>query len=143
MTGAGPDAGSSSPGSATCSTPTTASARRWPAGSAADVARTASGWSTTASAACTWPTTCSTAGTCWSWSTRVPDRGAGRCRSPSSASAPTTSAPGRPVDAHGMDPATVLAALAAGSAAGCPARTLLVGCQVADTGDGMGLTPRR
>ena len=46
---------------------------------------------------------------------------------------------GRPVDAHGMDPATVLASLVAlgGSP---PARTLVVGCQIADTGDGMGLT---
>jgi len=43
------------------------------------------------------------------------------------------------VDAHGMDPATVLASLA--SLGGrLPARTLLVGCQVAETGDGMGLT---
>jgi hydrogenase maturation protease len=44
------------------------------------------------------------------------------------------------VDAHGMDPATVLATLAA-LGGRLPARTLLVGCQVADTGDGMGLTP--
>ena len=47
---------------------------------------------------------------------------------------------GRPVDAHGMDPATVLASLAA-LGGSLPARTLVVGCQVADTGDGMGLTP--
>jgi hydrogenase maturation protease len=44
------------------------------------------------------------------------------------------------VDAHGMDPATVLASLAA-LGGQRPARTLLVGCQVADTGEGMGLTP--
>ena len=44
------------------------------------------------------------------------------------------------VDGHGMDPATVLATLAA-LGGRLPARTLLVGCQVADTGDGMGLTP--
>jgi hydrogenase maturation protease len=44
------------------------------------------------------------------------------------------------VDAHGMDPATVLATL--GALGGrLPPRTLLVGCQVAETGDGMGLTP--
>jgi hydrogenase maturation protease len=44
------------------------------------------------------------------------------------------------MDAHSMDPATVLAAL--GTLGGrLPPRTLLVGCQVADTGDGMGLTP--
>jgi hydrogenase maturation protease len=49
-------------------------------------------------------------------------------------------AAGRPVDAHGMDPATVLASLAA-LGGRLPARTLVVGCQVADTGDGMGLTP--
>ena len=39
-----------------------------------------------------------------------------------------------------MDPATVLASLAA-LGGSLPARTLVVGCQVADTGDGMGLTP--
>jgi hydrogenase maturation protease len=44
------------------------------------------------------------------------------------------------VDAHGMDPATVLATLSA-LGGRLPPRTLLVGCQVADTGDGMGLTP--
>jgi len=44
------------------------------------------------------------------------------------------------VDAHGMDPATVLAALAA-LGGRLPRRTLLVGCPVTDTGDGMGLTP--
>ncbi len=45
-----------------------------------------------------------------------------------------------PVDAHGMDPATVLATLKA-LGGDLPARTLVVGCQVADTDDGMGLTP--
>jgi hydrogenase maturation protease len=45
------------------------------------------------------------------------------------------------VDAHGMDPATVLAGLAA-LGGRLPARTFLVGCQVAETADGMGLTPR-
>jgi hydrogenase maturation protease len=44
------------------------------------------------------------------------------------------------VDAHGMDPATVLAGLAA-LGGRLPPRTLLVGCQVAGTGDGMGLSP--
>jgi hydrogenase maturation protease len=44
------------------------------------------------------------------------------------------------VDAHAMDPATVLATLA--SLGGrVPPRALLVGWPVADTGDGMGLTP--
>jgi hydrogenase maturation protease len=47
---------------------------------------------------------------------------------------------GPAVDAHGMDPATVLASLAA-LGGSLPARTVVVGCQVADTGDGMGLTP--
>src|SRR4051794_27468873 len=47
---------------------------------------------------------------------------------------------GRPVDAHGMDPASVLAALA-GLGGRLPERTVLVGCQVVDTGDGIGLTP--
>lgn len=49
--------------------------------------------------------------------------------------------PGGQVDAHGMDPATVLANLQA-LGGQLPARTLLVGCQVADTADGMGLTPQ-
>jgi hydrogenase maturation protease len=44
------------------------------------------------------------------------------------------------VDAHGMDPGTVLATLAA-LGGRLPACTLLVGCQVTDTRDGMGLTP--
>jgi hydrogenase maturation protease len=49
--------------------------------------------------------------------------------------------PGRQVDAHGMDPVTVLATV--GALGGrIPPRALLVGCQVAETGDGMGLTPR-
>ena len=47
---------------------------------------------------------------------------------------------GARVDAHGMDPATVLASLTA-LGGRLPPRTLLVGCQVAETGDGMGLTP--
>jgi hydrogenase maturation protease len=38
-----------------------------------------------------------------------------------------------------MDPATVLATLTA-LGGQLPARTLLVGCQVADTGDGLGLS---
>jgi len=46
---------------------------------------------------------------------------------------------GGQVDAHGMDPATVLASLAA-LGGSLPPRTLVVGCQVAETGDGMGLT---
>jgi hydrogenase maturation protease len=54
--------------------------------------------------------------------------------------APDDVGPGRQVDAHGMDPATVLASLAA-LGGSLPARTVVVGCQVADTGDGMGLTP--
>ena len=47
--------------------------------------------------------------------------------------------PGTPVDAHGMDPATVLASLAA-LGGSLPPSTFVVGCQVADTSDGMGLT---
>jgi hydrogenase maturation protease len=47
---------------------------------------------------------------------------------------------GGQVDAHGMDPVTVLASLAA-LGGSLPDRTLVVGCQVADTGDGMGVTP--
>ena len=48
--------------------------------------------------------------------------------------------PAGPVDAHGMDPATVLASLTA-LGGRLPPRTLLVGCQVAGTDDGIGLTP--
>ena len=48
--------------------------------------------------------------------------------------------PGGQVDAHGMDPATVLANLAA-LGGRLPPSTLLVGCRVAETGEGMGLTP--
>src|SRR4051812_9395206 len=47
---------------------------------------------------------------------------------------------GAPLDAHGMDPAAVLAALAR-LGGRLPPRTFLVECQVAETGDGMGLTP--
>jgi hydrogenase maturation protease len=47
---------------------------------------------------------------------------------------------GAPVDAHGMDPATVLATVT--SLGGrLPPRTLLVGCQVRDVGEGIGLSP--
>ena len=46
---------------------------------------------------------------------------------------------GSQVDAHSMDPATVLASLTA-LGGSLPPRTLVVGCQVAETGDGMGLT---
>ena len=46
---------------------------------------------------------------------------------------------GAPVDAHGMDPATVLATVT--SLGGrLPPRTLLVGCQVVDVGEGIGLS---
>jgi hydrogenase maturation protease len=45
-----------------------------------------------------------------------------------------------PLDAHGMDPATVLAALAR-LGGHLPPRTFLVACQIAETGDGMGLSP--
>ena len=47
---------------------------------------------------------------------------------------------GPQVDAHAMDPATVLASLAA-LGGSLPPRALVVGCQVGDTRDGMGLTP--
>jgi hydrogenase maturation protease len=43
------------------------------------------------------------------------------------------------VDAHAMDPATVLATLDA-LGGRLPESTVLVGCQAGDTGDGMGLT---
>jgi hydrogenase maturation protease len=43
------------------------------------------------------------------------------------------------VDAHAMDPATVLAGLTA-LGGRLPPRALLVGCQISETGDGMGLT---
>jgi len=53
--------------------------------------------------------------------------------------APEDVGAGAQVDAHGMDPATVLASLSA-LGGSLPSRTLVVGCQVSDTGDGMGLT---
>ncbi|HET9877600.1 MAG TPA: hydrogenase maturation protease [Mycobacterium sp.] len=42
------------------------------------------------------------------------------------------------LDAHGMDPATVFASLRA--LGGAPPRTVVVGCEVADVGDGIGLS---
>jgi hydrogenase maturation protease len=42
------------------------------------------------------------------------------------------------LDAHGMDPATVFASLRA--LGGTAPRTIVVGCEVADVGDGMGLS---
>ena len=42
------------------------------------------------------------------------------------------------LDAHGMDPATVFASLRA--LGGAPPRTIVVGCEVADVGDGMSLS---
>ena len=52
---------------------------------------------------------------------------------------PEDVAGGSHVDAHGMDPATVLASLAA-LGGSLPPSSLVVGCQVVDTRDGMGLT---
>ncbi len=43
------------------------------------------------------------------------------------------------LDAHGMDPGTVFASLRA--LGGAPPRTVVVGCEVADTSEGMGLSP--
>jgi hydrogenase maturation protease len=42
------------------------------------------------------------------------------------------------LDAHGMDPATVFASLRA--LGGSPPRTIVVGCEVADVNEGMGLS---
>lgn len=42
------------------------------------------------------------------------------------------------LDAHSMDPAAVFASLRA--LGGRPPRTIVIGCQVADTGDGIGLS---
>ncbi|MDI3314176.1 MAG: hydrogenase maturation protease [Mycobacterium sp.] len=42
------------------------------------------------------------------------------------------------LDAHGMDPATVFASLRA--LGGSPPRTIVVGCQVADVSEGLGLS---
>jgi hydrogenase maturation protease len=69
----------------------------------------------------------------------VPDRGAAG-RVEVLRIGPDDIVTGAAVDAHGMDPATVLATLA--SLGGrLPENTVLVGCQVSDVGDGMGLTP--
>jgi hydrogenase maturation protease len=43
------------------------------------------------------------------------------------------------LDAHGMDPGSVLASL--GALGGRLPRTVVVGCQVADVSDGIGLSP--
>lgn len=43
------------------------------------------------------------------------------------------------LDAHGMDPASVFASLRA--LGGSPPRTVVVGCQIADVSDGIGLSP--
>jgi len=68
----------------------------------------------------------------------VPDRGAvGRLDVLEIGPADVPS--GAAVDAHGMDPATVLATLSA-LGGHLPPRTLLVGCQVSDIRDGMGLS---
>lgn len=66
----------------------------------------------------------------------VPDRGhPGEIRvfeaDPGSPAAPA-------LDAHGMDPAAVFASLRA--LGGTPPRTVVVGCQVADVGDRIGLS---
>ena len=42
------------------------------------------------------------------------------------------------LDAHGMDPVTVFASLRA--LGGIPPRTIVIGCEVADVSDGMGLS---
>jgi hydrogenase maturation protease len=42
------------------------------------------------------------------------------------------------LDAHGMDPVTVFASLRA--LGGTPPRTIVVGCEIADVSDGMGLS---
>ena len=67
----------------------------------------------------------------------VPDRGhPGKIRvfeaDPESRDAPVG------LDAHGMDPAAVFASLRA--LGGTPPRTIVVGCEVADIGDGIGLS---
>ncbi|MBS4727031.1 hydrogenase maturation protease [Mycobacterium sp. SM1] len=46
--------------------------------------------------------------------------------------------PAGALDAHGMDPATVFASLRA--LGGTPPRTIVVGCEVADVSDGLGLS---
>lgn len=68
----------------------------------------------------------------------MPDRGAAGSVAVLEVDATDVGA-GAGLDAHGMDPATVLASLS--SLGGRPpARTVVVGCQVARTDDGMGLT---
>jgi hydrogenase maturation protease len=69
----------------------------------------------------------------------VPDRGAVGSVAVL-AIGPDDVGPGAVLDAHGMDPATVLAALDR-LGGRLPPQTVLVGCQVSETGDGMGLTP--
>jgi hydrogenase maturation protease len=57
---------------------------------------------------------------------------------PNLATLPESPASAGLVDAHGMEPTSVFSLLA--SLNEVPARTLIVACEPADTGDGMGLT---
>ncbi len=76
----------------------------------------------------------------WSWSTpcRIGGR-PGHC----TCSTPTTNPLGATaaLDAHGMDPAAVFASLSA--LGGTAPRTVVVGCEALDTGDGIGLSQPR
>jgi len=67
----------------------------------------------------------------------VPDRGTpGRLRVFEADHGSTSGEVG--LDAHGMDPGTVFASLRA--LGGSPPRTVVVGCEAADVGDGIGLS---
>ena len=92
---------------------------------------------TTASAACTSPSTCSTAATCSCSSTRWP---ATTRRAPCAVLEPDPTGPTpAPLDAHLMDPQAVLRMVA--ELGGTIGRVLVVGCQPADLGEGIGLSP--
>jgi len=67
----------------------------------------------------------------------IPDRGSPGRVHIFEADHDSPDAPAR-LDAHGMDPATVFASLRA--LGGTPPRTIVVGCEVADVNDGMGLS---
>lgn len=67
----------------------------------------------------------------------VPDRGAPGSLHIFEADHESVNTPAA-LDAHGMDPGTVFASLRA--LGGAPPRTVVVGCQVADTSEGIGLS---
>ena len=93
--------------------------------------------STTASGACTSPTTCSSDWDALVLVDAVPDRGAPGTLHVFEADHETLS-PTAGLEAHSMDPAAVFATLTA--LGGTAPRTIVVGCEVENIDEGMGLS---